>query len=82
MNTLENLQHIHVSWGDLVRMWQEKEDLMFAFRDYGFRRSHPPIPAGTYTQSSVSDIVDEARGIKTLGRCYTQPSFEIKLVTS
>jgi hypothetical protein len=81
MNTGKMLKDLHLSWGDLVALHEIAGRSKEAFAYMGVKRTQPPWP-GEYQQSSISDIVDECRGIKTLGRCYTKPSFEVKIVTS
>ena len=78
MNNATHLKKMPIQWTDLLRSAFEAEVLI----DYSHihaPRIHPPIPAGVYPQSSISDIVDEYRGMKTMGRCYTKPTFEAKI---
>ena len=69
---------MHIQWTDLLRACESGEAL-YHWAQGNVARSKPPIPAGVYPQSSISQIVDDLRGIKTLGQCYTRPSFEAKI---
>lgn len=78
MNTKDKLNHIHVSFWDLVQ-WHTNKEEFFEMSGCRMRLKFYPHEKATYNQSSVSDIVDEYRGIRTLGHCYTRHSFEIKI---
>lgn len=78
MNNASHLKRLHIQWSDLLRVYEAAESIP-AYAANHTPRSTPPIPAGVYPQSSISDIVDEYRGMKTLGRCYTKLSFEAKI---
>lgn len=74
----KNLKKMHIQWTDLLRGAELAEHTIHYDATHA-PRVHPPIPAGIYPQSSISDIVDEYRGMKTMGRCYTKPTFEAKI---
>lgn len=81
MNDKENLDKIHVSFWNLVGL--KKHEFIFTHVGYDCqipytpKKNNKPWPA-FYNQSCISDIVEEYTGIKTMGQCYTKPSFEIK----
>lgn len=79
MNSHKSLKDIHLSWSDLMSLYQR----VGSIKEYAIAntpRENPPLP-GIYNQSSVSELVDEYRGIKTMGpNYYTKPSFEIKVI--
>lgn len=82
MNSKENLNHIRVSFWDLIGF--SKKDCEWtqfsrhSFNPFAVKRVYDHVP-GVYNQSSISDLVDEYFHVRTAGRCYNKPSFEIKL---
>lgn len=78
MNDARHLREMHVQWTDLLRAYEGAEVVM-NFVAGAIGRTNPPIPAGTYNQISISSIVDDYRGMKTMGRCYTSITFEAKI---
>ena len=71
-----------LSWGDIVEMQEAKERL----REGTFVRMMAALPKTIinrglpfYNQSG-SPIVDELRGIMSMGDCYSHRSFQIKLI--
>jgi hypothetical protein len=80
MNNERHLREMYIQWSDLVRV-SERVGVVREWVAQSAVRTSPPIPAGTYNQSSISDILDEYRGMKTMGRCYTKTTFEARLKT-
>jgi hypothetical protein len=78
MNDKNKLNHIHVSFWDLV-LWHTNKEEFFEMSRSRMKLKFYPHEKATYNQSSVSNIVDEYRNMKTLGNCYNRPSFEIKI---
>jgi hypothetical protein len=77
MNTSKSLKDMHIQWTDLLRAC-EGADVVRNFVAGAVARTYPSIPAGIYNQSSISPIVDEYRGIKTMGHCYNRITYEAK----
>lgn len=78
MNDSRHLKNMPIQWSDLLRVY-ERADVFMTWVAGAVKRTNPPVPPGVYNQSSISDIVDEYRGMQTMGRCYTRTSFEAKL---
>lgn len=79
MNNSHHLKKMPIQWTDLLRAF-EGADIVRNYVLGVIGHINPPIPSGTYNQSSISEIVDECRGIKTMGQCYTKQTFEAKII--
>jgi hypothetical protein len=76
MNDNEHIRRLPLSIDDLIR-YKAMEVLQQMARATMPRSTKPWPPF--YNQSG-NEAVDKLRGIKTLGDCYTHPTFEAKLI--
>lgn len=81
MNSYNNLRDVPLCWGDIVAMHEEREKM----KERTFERMINALPKINIDRSppfyyqSGSPIIDELRGIRSMGNCYFHQSFQIKI---
>jgi hypothetical protein len=78
MNDNENLRVVPLSFWQILELTESGHEFIEFIRN-DYRVSPNVREKGFYNQSSISPEVDKYLGIRTMGRCYTKMSFEIKI---